>query len=121
MALVALVIFQGLLGMWTVTLLLKPLIVVLHLLGGLATFSLLAWLAMGARESRVLETPSSGPGRHVPTSSLQPPASSRCETLALAGLVVLVLQIASGRLDEQQLRGARVPGLSDLSERLVAA
>ena len=42
LALVALVIFQGLLGMWTVTLLLKPLIVVLHLLGGLATFSLLA-------------------------------------------------------------------------------
>ena len=38
-ALVGLVIFQGLLGMWTVTLLLKPLIVVLHLLGGLATFS----------------------------------------------------------------------------------
>lgn len=47
-ALVALVIFQGLLGMWTVTLLLKPLIVVLHLLGGLATLSLLAWLAMRA-------------------------------------------------------------------------
>ena len=44
-ALVGLVILQGLLGMWTVTLLLKPLIVVLHLLGGLATLSLLAWLA----------------------------------------------------------------------------
>src|SRR5215203_3309504 len=44
--LVGLVILQGLLGMWTVTLLLKPLIVVLHLLGGLATLSLLAWLAM---------------------------------------------------------------------------
>ena len=43
--LVGLVILQGLLGMWTVTLLLKPLIVVLHLLGGLATLSLLAWLA----------------------------------------------------------------------------
>src|SRR5687768_9181568 len=46
LALVALVIFQGLLGMWTVTLLLKPLIVVLHLIGGLSTLSLLAWLAM---------------------------------------------------------------------------
>ena len=44
--LVALVILQGLLGMWTVTLLLKPLIVVLHLIGGLSTFALLAWLAM---------------------------------------------------------------------------
>src|ERR1043165_6035787 len=38
--LVGLVILQGLLGMWTVTLLLKPLIVVLHLLGGLSTPSL---------------------------------------------------------------------------------
>jgi cytochrome c oxidase assembly protein subunit 15 len=44
--LVGLVLLQALLGMWTVTLLLKPLIVVLHLLGGLATFGLLGWLAM---------------------------------------------------------------------------
>ncbi len=43
--LVALVVFQGLLGMWTVTLLLKPIIVVAHLLGGLATLGLLFWLA----------------------------------------------------------------------------
>ncbi|MES1926394.1 COX15/CtaA family protein [Salinisphaera sp. T31B1] len=41
--LVALVIFQALLGMWTVTLLLKPLIVTGHLLGGMATFALLGW------------------------------------------------------------------------------
>lgn len=45
--LVALVIFQGMLGMWTVTLLLKPLIVMGHLLGGLATLSLLFWLSRG--------------------------------------------------------------------------
>ena len=31
LALIGLVVFQGLLGMWTVTLLLKPLIVVAHL------------------------------------------------------------------------------------------
>ncbi|MDF1818836.1 MAG: COX15/CtaA family protein [Immundisolibacteraceae bacterium] len=41
--LLALVVFQGLLGMWTVTLLVKPLIVSAHLIGGLATSSLL-WL-----------------------------------------------------------------------------
>lgn len=41
--LVVLVIFQALLGMWTVTLLLKPLIVTGHLLGGMATFALLGW------------------------------------------------------------------------------
>lgn len=44
--LLALVVFQGLLGMWTVTLLLKPLIVTLHLLGGMATLALLAWCLM---------------------------------------------------------------------------
>lgn len=44
--LVVLVIFQALLGMWTVTLLLKPVIVMLHLLGGLAISSLLWWLVL---------------------------------------------------------------------------
>jgi heme a synthase len=43
--LVALVILQGMLGMWTVTMLLKPAVVTAHLLGGMATLALLAWLA----------------------------------------------------------------------------
>src|SRR4051812_2285761 len=43
-ALLALVLFQGLLGALTVTWLLKPLIVTGHLLGGLTTFALLLWL-----------------------------------------------------------------------------
>lgn len=42
--LAALVIFQGMLGMWTVTLGLQPTIVMLHLLGGFTTFTLLALL-----------------------------------------------------------------------------
>lgn len=42
-SLVGLVIFQALLGMWTVTLQVKPAIVTLHLLFGMATVSLL-WL-----------------------------------------------------------------------------
>jgi cytochrome c oxidase assembly protein subunit 15 len=46
-ALVLVVAFQGALGMWTVTLLLKPAIVTGHLLGGLTTLSLLLWLALG--------------------------------------------------------------------------
>jgi heme a synthase len=78
-ALVALVIFQGLLGMWTVTLLLKPLIVVLHLLGGLATLSLLAWLAFASAASGT-ET------RNVPF----------LKRITVAALAVLALQIALG-------------------------
>jgi cytochrome c oxidase assembly protein subunit 15 len=48
-ALLALVIFQAALGMWTVTLLLKPVIVTLHLLGGMATLALATWLALRQR------------------------------------------------------------------------
>lgn len=42
------IVFQALLGMWTVTWLLKPVVVMGHLLGGLLTFSLLVWMAWRA-------------------------------------------------------------------------
>ena len=42
--LVGVVVFQGILGMWTVTLLLKPVIVMAHLLGGFTTLGILFWL-----------------------------------------------------------------------------
>ena len=44
------IIFQALLGMWTVTWLLKPIVVMGHLLGGLLTFSLLTWMAWRATD-----------------------------------------------------------------------
>jgi cytochrome c oxidase assembly protein subunit 15 len=46
LGLFGLVIFQALLGMWTVTLLVKPAIVTAHLLGGMATVGLLWWLTL---------------------------------------------------------------------------
>ena len=46
--LLVLIIFQALLGMWTVTLLLKPVIVTTHLIGGMMTLALLVWLALRA-------------------------------------------------------------------------
>jgi cytochrome c oxidase assembly protein subunit 15 len=57
--LLGLLVFQALLGMWTVTLLLKPLIVTLHLLGGLSTLALLWWLALPPerRELKAAERP----------------------------------------------------------------
>lgn len=76
--LVALVVFQGLLGMWTVTLLVKPLIVTAHLVGGLATLSLLWWLAL-----RVDRT-------------TRPPGERGLRRLALVGLAVLAVQILLG-------------------------
>ncbi|RPE75954.1 COX15/CtaA family protein [Vulcaniibacterium tengchongense] len=46
----AVIVFQALLGMWTVTWLLKPIVVMGHLLGGLLTFSLLLWMAWRATD-----------------------------------------------------------------------
>ncbi|MBD8899506.1 COX15/CtaA family protein [Rhodanobacter sp. DHG33] len=42
----AVIIFQAMLGMWTVTLLLKPIVVTGHLLGGMTTFALLGYAAV---------------------------------------------------------------------------
>ena len=69
--------------MWTVTLLLKPVIVTLHLLGGMATFALLAWLAL--RQHALSD---GGDASSVAARRLQP--------WALGGLAILVLQIALG-------------------------
>ncbi|HEX7341421.1 MAG TPA: COX15/CtaA family protein [Rhodanobacteraceae bacterium] len=41
-----LIVLQAMFGMWTVTLLLEPIIVTGHLLGGMATFALVAYVAM---------------------------------------------------------------------------
>ena len=45
------VAFQGALGMWTVTLQLKPIIVMAHLMGGMLILSLMSWLAMSSSNS----------------------------------------------------------------------
>ncbi len=49
LVLVLVVIFQALLGMWTVTLKLSPVVVSAHLLGGLTTLSILWWLYLNQR------------------------------------------------------------------------
>jgi hypothetical protein len=43
-AMAGVVVCQALLGMWMVTLLLKPVVVTAHLLGGMTTLTLLVWL-----------------------------------------------------------------------------
>lgn len=54
-ALIGVVIFQGMLGMWTVTLLLKPAIVTAHLIGGMTTLAMLAWLWVHASPARYVQ------------------------------------------------------------------
>jgi len=79
-ALVALVAFQATLGMWTVTMLLKPAIVTLHLLGGMSTLALLLWIALQEIDPRP-----------APAEIAQ-----RIRPWAAAGLGVLAIQIALG-------------------------
>ena len=81
--LLLLVVFQALLGMWTVTLLLKPFIVALHLLGGMAIIGLLHWLTLELRP-----VPGSAPGPALAGFNLTP--------WAVAALLVLIMQIALG-------------------------
>jgi len=81
-ALLGLVIFQAALGMWTVTLLLKPVIVSLHLLGGMATLTLLVWLALRQLDFRAAA------GNVATFAALRP--------WTLGALAVVVAQIALG-------------------------
>lgn len=81
--LVMLVIFQALLGMWTVTLKLLPIIVLAHLLGGMITLALLCWLTLSLNSpSKILI------GKEKSKNTLQ--------TLALIALMVLFFQIFLG-------------------------
>lgn len=67
---------QAALGMWTVTLLLKPVIVSLHLLGGMSTLAMLTWLA----------------SRQYATAVDLP----RMRALAILAVAILAMQIALG-------------------------
>lgn len=96
--LLALVLFQAALGMWTVTLNLFPLVVMGHLLGGFSLLTLLMiyrW-QLSQQHGRTLpvEAPSSAT---LSTLAIQPDAVS--PALARAGwlvLLILLLQIALG-------------------------
>ena len=74
------IIFQAVLGMWTVIWLVKPVIVMAHLLGGLLTLSMLTWLAF----------------KTMPGSALVLAEAPRLRRLLWIGLVLLVVQIALG-------------------------
>jgi len=74
------VIFQAVLGMWTVTWLLKPIVVMAHLLGGLTTFALLSWLAWNT----------------TPGTGLVQAIAPRLRRMLWIGLLLLVVQIALG-------------------------
>ncbi|MDG1445483.1 MAG: COX15/CtaA family protein, partial [Methylophilaceae bacterium] len=79
-ALVFIVGFQAALGMWTVTLLLKPAIVTMHLMGGMTTLAILTWTAH----------------RHWGVSSDRFLTASNTRLLVRVAIVVLFMQIFLG-------------------------
>ena len=78
--LLGLVVLQALLGMWTVTELLKPLIVSAHLMGGMLVLALLYWLIL----------------KQLPFGATEPGRMSRTALLSLAGLATLAVQMFLG-------------------------
>ena len=97
--LVILICLQAAFGMWTVTMLLMPAIVTGHLLGGMTTLALLAWLSarQGAIRQVVASPPPSGHG-----------VAARWAT---AALVVLALQIVLGGWVSTNYAGLACPDL----------
>ncbi|GAA5443715.1 heme A synthase [Microbulbifer sp. NBRC 101763] len=82
--LMALIVLQAIFGMWTVTLKLWPQVVTAHLLGGMATLSML-WLLI----ERMRKTPI-----YIPVDKYR--ALQRLRPLAFLAVLVIVLQIALG-------------------------
>lgn len=79
-AILMVIIVQAMLGMWTVIWLVKPIIVMSHLLGGLLTFSMLTWLAW----------------QSTPDRQLVQGVAPKLRVLLWIGLGLLTIQIALG-------------------------
>ena len=77
------IVFQAMLGMWTVTIKLNPTIVMAHLMGGLTCLSLLWWISL--RHTHVLTE------KHLDRTRL-----NRLHLWAFVALIVVVAQIMLG-------------------------
>lgn len=81
LTLVVMVIFQAMLGMWTVTLKLFPLVVLAHLIGGLTTLTLLWWLVLKLKPVQLDFVPTPGNSLRI---------------WAFIGLAALIVQLCLG-------------------------
>ncbi len=136
--LLALVVFQAALGMWTVTMNLMPVVVVAHLFGGFGVLALLAllrselwarcgrgWRACGcggvraAHGSVVCQRPRAQ--RFLCASRLRRTPARPPAAAGLAGLRRAARADRARRLDLRQLRGCRVRSTALLRKRLERA
>jgi heme a synthase len=89
----ALVVLQATLGKWTVTMLLKPAVVVAHLAGGMALLALLTWFLLG----RFVHAPA--------------PEARGLRSAAASALLVLSIQILLGGWVSANYAGLACPDL----------
>jgi heme a synthase len=106
LGLLVLVVLQGILGMLTVTWLLKPLIVTGHLLGGLATFALLLWLWLSMRATaRPVD------GQTVLAGNRVVEGGGRTRVIAALALAALFIQIFLGGWTSSNYAAVACPDL----------
>ena len=106
LGLVVLVVFQGILGMLTVTWLLKPLIVTGHLLGGLTTFALLLWMWLSMRATdRAVD------GHTVLAGNMLVESGRRARLFATLAAVALFIQIFLGGWTSSNYAAVACPDL----------
>lgn len=82
--LVGILIFQAILGMWTVTLRLLPLVVTGHLLGGMSIAGLLSWVCAATSPAAL------NPPLQTPKDAL------KIQAATVIGLIILIIQLFLG-------------------------
>jgi len=114
LALLALVVLQGMLGMLTVTWLLKPAIVTGHLLGGLTTLALLLWLWLSMRaHARPVD------GENVLKGNRLVENGARARVLATLALAALALQVFLGGWTSSNYAAMACPDLPRCQDQWV--
>lgn len=101
--LLTVVVLQGVLGAFTVWWLVKPLVVVLHLVGGLTTLSMLTWLWLTMRRRSGVVEPVAGATK---TSAL-----NGARKAAIVATVVVSLQIMLGGWTSSNYAAVACPDL----------
>jgi len=102
-ALLTLVVLQGVLGAFTVWWLVKPLVVVLHLIGGLSTLSMLTWLWLTMRRTTQVVEPEPGSTRTA--------ALDGARKAAVVATVIVAFQIMLGGWTSSNYAAVACPDL----------
>jgi cytochrome c oxidase assembly protein subunit 15 len=103
---------QGALGAFTVWWLVKPLVVVLHSVGGLTTVSMLAWTWLTMRRTTGIVTPERG--------ATKIPQLDAARRAAVIATVIVAFQIMLGGWTSSNYAAVSCPRSADLPKPMVA-